>query len=366
MARASVSKTRALASRPSTFPGSRSASIASTGAAHAKPAGQGSASPSRSTPLRVTKRSSRSKASRAKGAASPPVFRRGASPATLRGLELSDRDREPLHALVAEVHLHPGVVAMALGVDDDARAELRMHDVLTDAETADVARGPRQRSARLAREIRGERLLPRKTRREPLHELLRNFLEEARRNVVARLAVQHARLRVREVQAMTRARDGHVGEPALFFEPFRLADALLVREQALLQAGHEHHIKFQALRGVHRHHLKRLLPLARLVLARFERGVREERRERVDRLARLVHALFFHKGGGRVYQFGQVLDAVGAFPLVLVVLDETTFRDDRLDELFERQPLRLASEIFNQSLESRGLAVGDFHQRSPG
>src|SRR5688572_135789 len=243
MARASASKTRALASRPSTFPGLRSASIASTGAAHAKPAGQGSASPSRSTPLCVTKRSSRSKASRAKGAASPPVFRRGASPATLRGLELSDRDREPLHAQVAEVHLHPGVVAVALGVDDDAGPELGMHDVLSDAETADVARRPRQRGARLAREIRSEGLLPRKARRKPLHELLRDLFEEARRNVVARLAMQHARLRVREIQAMARARDRHVGEPALLFQPLGLADALLMREEALFEAGHEHRVE---------------------------------------------------------------------------------------------------------------------------
>ena len=97
--------------------------------------------------------------------------------------------------------------------------------------------------------------------------------------------MQHARLRAREIQA-ARARDRHVGEPALL-SSLGLADALLVREEAL-RAGHEHRVEFQALRGMHRHHLQRVLPVARLVLARFERGVREEGGQRVDRLARLA------------------------------------------------------------------------------
>lgn len=41
--------------------------------------------------------------------------------------------REPLHAGVAEVHLHARIVAAPFGVDDDADAELRMAHALADA-----------------------------------------------------------------------------------------------------------------------------------------------------------------------------------------------------------------------------------------
>src|SRR5438477_8879617 len=86
----------------------------------------------------------------------------------LRGLKLGDRDGEPLDALVAEVHLHAGVAALSLGVDDHATAELRMGDVLPDAKAADVARRLAQRNRFLffpPREI----LLAREARRQPLH-----------------------------------------------------------------------------------------------------------------------------------------------------------------------------------------------------
>ena len=46
----------------------------------------------------------------------------------------------------------------------------------------------------------------------------RDLLEEARRDVVARLAVQHAALRVRQVQAPPRTRDRHVHEPPLLLD----------------------------------------------------------------------------------------------------------------------------------------------------
>src|SRR5258706_6064865 len=103
---------------------------------------------------------------------------------------------------MAEVDLYACIAAVSFGVDDDAAAELGMHPVLPDAKAADVARHlVLHRGARLARKVGCKRLLPAEARREPLHQLLWNLFQEARRNVLARLAVQHARLCVRKVKA---------------------------------------------------------------------------------------------------------------------------------------------------------------------
>src|SRR5206468_9989490 len=48
--------------------------------------------------------------------------------------------------------------------------------------------------------------LLRKARRQPFEQRLGDLLEKARGGVVARLAVQHSRLRVREVEPVARAR----------------------------------------------------------------------------------------------------------------------------------------------------------------
>src|SRR5258707_15469136 len=129
------------------------------------------------------------------------------------GLELRDRHRQPLYPVMAEVDLYACIAAVAFGVDDDAAAELGMHHVLPDAKAADVARRlVRHRGARLAREVGCKRLLPVESRREPLHQLLRNLFQDALRHVVARLAVQHARLRVRQVEAIACAGDRHIGQ----------------------------------------------------------------------------------------------------------------------------------------------------------
>src|SRR5207248_6472930 len=103
------------------------------------------------------------------------------------------------HSVRPEIYLHPRIPALPLGIDDDTGTELGVHHVLADAKAADVARRlVRHRGARLARELRRERLLPVEARSEPFYQVLRNLFQEARRNVVARLPMQHARLRVRE------------------------------------------------------------------------------------------------------------------------------------------------------------------------
>ena len=128
-----------------------------------------------------------------------------------------------------------------------------------------------------------------------------------------------------------------------------------MREQPFLQAGNEHRVELQALRRVHAHHLQRLLPLARLVLARLERRMGEERGERVDRLARLGLALLVGKGGRGVGELRQVLDAILALALGLVVLDKAAARDDVLDHFRQRQVPGLGLQVLDQLLERSGF-----------
>src|SRR5204863_8447590 len=109
---------------------------------------------------------------------------------------------------------------------------------LADAKAADVSRRlVLHRGARLAREVRLQGLLPAEARREPLHQCLRDLFQEARRDVVARLPVEHARLRMREVEAVARPRDRDIGEAPLLLQAVAPGDALLVREEAFLQPG---------------------------------------------------------------------------------------------------------------------------------
>src|SRR6185503_14796685 len=167
---------------------------------------------------------------------------RGRSPKS-GGFELGHRDREPLHALLAEVDLHARIAAITFGIDDHAGAEFRMRDALADAESGVVAVllevGPfllreirilvagigLPRAGRLERH--GALLLAREARREPLLQALGDFLEEKRSQAVARLAVQHARLREGQVQALARARDRDIGEAPLLLQAILLHHALL-------------------------------------------------------------------------------------------------------------------------------------------
>src|SRR5438105_2754644 len=264
----------------------------------------------------------------------------------LCGLELRHGYGKPLHAVRAEVDLHARIAPVPFGVDDDALAELGVHHVLPDAEATDVARRATRRNAgtRLPAEVRRERLLAREARRQPLHKALRDFLEKARWDVVARLPMQHARLRVREIQALACPSDRDVGKPALLLEAVALHHALLVREKALFQAGHEDDVELEALRRMHGHHLQRIGAFARLVFARLERRVGQERGERVGRLAGFDFALLLAEGSRGVDQLFEVGDAVGAFALGLVMLDQPALRDDVLDDLFQRQALRRGAQ----------------------
>ena len=177
MARASASRTPASASSPSTSRGSPSVSTGSIAAARARPAAPASASRSGSTRLRATMPSSRSRASWARGAASPPVFRAAAGRAgsdELGRMQLRHRDREPLHSLVAEVHLNARLGALTLGVDDDPGPNFGCSTFWPMRKPPTSLTDERGSVVRVWLEKVRRKRLARKARREPFEQLLRN------------------------------------------------------------------------------------------------------------------------------------------------------------------------------------------------
>ena len=67
------------------------------------------------------------------------------------------------------------------------------------------------------------------------------------------VAVERAAHRVREVEAIHRARHADVGEAALFFEFVHVGQRAVARENAVLEAGQEDDRELEPLGRVHRH-----------------------------------------------------------------------------------------------------------------
>ena len=210
--------------------------------------------------------------------------------------------------------------------------------------------GPRWKRLRRSRAPRGQ----------PAHRLGRQFLEEARPDAVAGLPVQQPALRKAEEQVFARARDRHVHQAALLLQAPTLAQAVLMGKEALFQAGDEHRLELQALGRVDRHQLQRVLPLARLVVARFQRCVRQKRGERrnfsrrsaLRREGGLVRRSGPRRGGGLaaretllgdetgrcVDQLLQVLQPLLPLPFTRVVRRQPALLDRRRHKL--RKALR--------------------------
>jgi hypothetical protein len=120
-------------------------------------------------------------------------------------------------------------------------------------------------------------------------------------------------------------------------------------KEPFLETRDEDRRKLEALRGVHRHELERVLAGARLVLAGFEARVREERGEDLLlrragvgdiflRLARGLEAVLELVGEERrgVDELVQVLEPVLAVLLRTVMLLEAAALEHFLDELGSR------------------------------
>jgi hypothetical protein len=113
-----------------------------------------------------------------------------------------------------------------------------------------------------------------------------------RRQAVARLPVQQARLRVAQIEAVAGTRHGDVHQPSFLLQAVALLRRVLVREKTLFEAGDEDDIELESLGSMHGHQLDRFLALAGLMLAGLQRGVREKGSERTAirrlRLARRI------------------------------------------------------------------------------
>ena len=81
--------------------------------------------------------------------------------------------------------------------------------------------------------------------------------------------MQHAGLRMTEVQTFARTCDGHVHQPSLFFQAVEVVHGIFVREQAFFKACDKHRIKLQAFAGMHCHELNGVFTGLSLVVARF-------------------------------------------------------------------------------------------------
>ena len=84
---------------------------------------------------------------------------------------------------------------------------------------------------------------------------LRQFVEKARRDVGLPQPVHAAVGGEIDFGALPRAREADIGEAALLFQAGAalVVERALVREQALLPAGQEHGVEFQALGRMHGH-----------------------------------------------------------------------------------------------------------------
>ena len=112
-----------------------------------------------------------------------------------------------------------------------------------------------------------------------LDAFARQLHEKARRGVVVGAPEERAVPCVREVHAILRARDPHVGEPALLFDALLVLERSVPGEHTLFHPRHEHDRELQSLHGVHRDERRRGLRLDVLVDVRDEGDLFEERRQ---------------------------------------------------------------------------------------
>ena len=201
---------------------------------------------------------------------------------------------------------------------------------------------------------------------QPFAQLRRDLLDEARDDAVARLAVEHAASRVREVEPAARPRDRDVHEAALLLDAAVLEHRVLVREETLLEPRDEDRGEFEPLRRVHRHELERILARGRFALARLQARMREERREDLllgrararDILLRFARGLeamleILGERRRRVDELVQVLEPVLPVLLGGVMFLEAARLQHFLDQLVQGERLRGLAQLVDRRDELR-------------
>ena len=115
---------------------------------------------------------------------------------------------------------------------------------------------------------------------------LGKFIKKTASHVVARLSVQHACLRKRDMQALSGPGDCDIHQAPLLFETPLLRDGILVGEKALLETCDEYQIELESLGRVNRHQLHCILTFLGLVVPCFQRCMSEKSNERRHGLGR--------------------------------------------------------------------------------
>ena len=167
--------------------------------------------------------------------------------------------------------------------------------------------------------------------------------------------MQHAALREAQVKPAPRAGDRHIHQAAFLIQTTVRVDAILVREQALFQAGDEHGVKLQPLGSMHSHQMQRIVLVARLMFARFQRCMSEERSE-------AVVLVLVHEQRGRVDEFVKILQPLLGLAFfdagfVLIVCVQAAVFQHVIQYLGEGKFTCRATQRFNQSDESRYFAA---------
>src|SRR5579862_9875206 len=277
--------------------------------------------------------------------------------APLHRLEPGDADHQPFSTLVLKINMDTRVRALAFQVEYDPLAEFTMAHARAEPDPARRRFGRileqaaavcgRPGGVRAALERRGSRARQLNSRAHFLEQRRRQFLDEARGDVVAVDAVQAALLGIAQVQLAHRAGDADVTEAPLFLETREVRDRALVRKQAVFHAAQEHHWKLQPLGGVQRHHLHAVFPFAPLGLAGLQHRVRKEALQR-----RQVVGLGL-VAARRADQFREILDArLAPIALLLaVMLDQTAVVDHVINLLVQRQALDVARQSLDQRQE---------------
>src|SRR5580765_4972551 len=116
-----------------------------------------------------------------------------------------------------------------------------------------------------------------------------------------------------------------------------------MRKQTFLQPRDEHSMEFQALRGMHRHQLQRLGACSGLMLASFERGMRQKSSEcrkflwlSLPFLGLRNRTVGGNESNGGIGQFAKILESILAFAFVLVMRDQSAQLNHMVDDLRQR------------------------------
>ena len=152
-----------------------------------------------------------------------------------------------------------------------------------------------------------------------------------------------------------------------------------MREKILLKTRNEDHREFEALRGMHRHHLHSICTGFRLIVTSFQRGESKERGKRRKLILRnrkksrrlFINLSVLQESGRRVRDFIKVFSLRGVFLLIGRFDRRTEGRalNHNLHRFDKREVRDFVANIQNKVRESGGLGRAVFrgcHQRDAG